>query len=256
MAVWPFVFAGAFDEASAAVEEGLQASITCEDHRSTANLANAKATIAYYDPARSDEAIRLYQQVIDLYEGLHDWSGLLLAFNNLASAYVESKQFELAAHVYADARRLGRRVKQHRMMSSVLSGSGIVASVRGDDTAAWSFWREALDLALASNNTLVMEESMAGLAYVWARAGFATHAAVLLGVVGLQPADKPWLVSPIERASGAIRPALATEQWEMLRTHGSWLDLGEVTRLLLTRTGPHDVPASILPTLSTAEDSC
>jgi diguanylate cyclase (GGDEF)-like protein len=247
MAVWPFVFAGAFDEAASSVEEGLQASISGGDDRSTANLTNAKATIAYYDPARCEEAIGLYHQVIELYEALRDWSGLLLAFNNLAGAYVESNHYSLAAHAYADARRIGRRVRQHRMMSSVLSGSGIVASVRGDDAAAWGFWCEAIDLAVASKNMLVLEECMAGLAYVWARAGFAAHAAVLLGLIGLQPEGKPWLVSPIERAATAARSALVVERWESLLAHGSGLDLSTTARLLPTCNGPYDVPASILP---------
>ena len=254
MAVWPFVFAGALDEAAAAVEEGLQASIAGGDHRSTANLTNAKATIAYYDPARCEEAISLYQQVVDLYDELHDWSGLLLAFNNLAAAYVESNQFDLAAHVYVDARRIGRRVKQHRMMSSVLSGSGIVASVRGDDSAAWGYWHEALDLALAANNMLVVEECLAGIAYVWARAGFAAHAAVLLGAIDLESADKPWLLAPTKRAGDAIRSAMAAGRMEALQAHGSGLDPGAIARLLLGRSGPHDVVESILPASRTAAE--
>ena len=118
LAVWPLVFAGALEEATRVVEEGLQASAACGDHRSTANLMNARATIAYYDPSRHDEAIALYQQVIDLYEELHDWSGLLLAFTNLAAVYVDDNHFDLAAQAYAAARHIGHRVRQHRMMSS------------------------------------------------------------------------------------------------------------------------------------------
>ncbi len=254
MAAWPFIFAGAFEEATHVVEEGLQASTACGDHRSTANLTNAKATIAYYDSARHDEAISLYQQVIDLYEELRDWSGLLLAFNNLASVYVDDNHFELAAHAFAEARLIGRRVKQHRMMPNVLSGSGIVASVRGDDAAAWGFWREAMELSLAAGNMVILEECTIGLAYAWARAGFAAPAAVLIGMIGLQPAGKPWLLRPIERAGAAARPALSTEQWETLLAHGAGLDLSAVARLLLSRTGPHDVPESILPGRAATHD--
>lgn len=256
MAVWPLIFAGNFAEATRAAEEGLQASITSGDHRSLANITNAKATIAYYDPGRHDEASALYQQAIDLYEALSDWSGLLLAFNNLANVYVDGHQFDLAAHAYAAARRIGRRVSRHRMMSSVLSGSAIVASVRGDDTAAWGFWREAMQLALASDNSLVLEECAVSLAYVWTRGGFAAHAAVLLGLIGLQPAGKPWLLPVIERARAATQPMLSADRWELLLAHGSGLDLAEVANLLLSRAGPHDVPESILPSPSAEEVPC
>ena len=70
---------------------------------------------------------------------------------------------------------------------------------------------------------------------------------MLLGVIGIQPTGKPWLLPPIERARVIARPALAAEHWEALLAHGSGLDLSAVARLLLARTGPHDVPASILP---------
>ena len=88
---------------------------------------------------------------------------------------------------------------------------------------------------------------MAGLSYVWARAGFAVHAAVLLGLIGLQPAGKPWLLPPIERAAAAARPALSVERWESLLAHGSGLDLDATAWLLSTCNGPYDVPANILP---------
>ena len=94
---------------------------------------------------------------------------------------------------------------------------------------------------------------MAGLAYVWARAGFAAHAAVLLGVIGLRARRKALAPAPIERATEVIRPALATDRWETLRAHGSGLDLAAMARLLLARTGPYDVPASILPILTTED---
>jgi len=249
MAVWPLIFAGNVSEATRAVTAGLEASVACGDHRSTANLTNAKATLAYYDAAGHPEAIALYQYVIDLYEDLADWSGLFLAFNNLASVYLDDAQFDLAAHSFADARRIGRRVKRHRMMPNVLSGSGIVASMRGDDLAAWSFWREALDLSLASNNTLILEECVVGLAYVWARAGAAAHAAVLIGTVGFQQAGKPWLRPSIERATDAARSALSAEQWAVFVAHGAGLDLNAVAQALLLRRGPYDVPGSILPDL-------
>jgi diguanylate cyclase (GGDEF)-like protein len=255
LAVWPFIFAGVLEEATRVVVEGLQASTACGDHRSTANLTNANATIAYYDAARHDEAIALYRHVIDLYEGLRDWSGLLLAFNNLASVYVDDQHFELAAEAFADARRIGRRVRQHRMLPNVLSGSGIVASVRGDDAAAWGFWREALELALASNNTVIQEECTIGLAYVWARAGFAAPAALLMGMIGLQPAGKPWLLPSIERAGAVARSVLSTERWEAPLALGAGLNVSAVAHLLLSCTGPYHIPEILLSSSATAESA-
>ena len=80
---------------------------------------------------------------------------------------------------------------------------------------------------------LVLEEIVAGLAYVWARAGFAAHATVLLGMIGLQPAGKPWLLPPIERArcgraAGAHRRTVggAPGARRRARPHdgGAWAD--------------------------------
>jgi tetratricopeptide (TPR) repeat protein len=251
LAVWPLIFAGEVAEATGVAAEGVQASRTCGDHRSTANLTNAQATIAYFDPARHDEAIVLYQRAVELYEELYDWSGLLLACNNLASVYLDDGQIELAAQSFADARRIGQRLSQHRMMANVLSGSGMVASIRGDDAAAWGFWREAIELALASDNIIVLEELAIGLAYVWARAGFPEHAAVLIGMVGLQPAGKPWLRLPTERASGAVRPKVRVKRWETLLAHGARLDVATIARLLLSLAGPHEVPERLLPDTAT-----
>ena len=83
-----------------------------------------------------------------------------------------------------------------------------------------------------------------------ARGGFADHAAVLIGIIGVQPAGKPWLVPQIERACATARPGLSSERWETLLAHGAGLDLSMVARTLLVRTGPHDVPDSILPALA------
>jgi len=88
-----------------------------------------------------------------------------------------------------------------------------------------------------------------GLAYVWARADSAAHAAVLIGTIGLQHAGKPWLLPSIERATAAARSALSEDQWEVLVAHGAGLDLNAVAHLLLMRRGPYDVPESILPDL-------
>jgi hypothetical protein len=117
-------------------------------------------------------------------------------------------------------------------------------------------WREAIEISHTSSNTVILEECALGLAYAWARAGFAPHAAVLLGLVGLQPAGKPWLLPGIERASAAARPALTPEQWETLLAHGAGLDLTVVARLLLACTGPHEVPAHLLPAQEATEGRC
>ncbi len=247
MTVWPLIFAGSLEEATRVAEEGMQASAACGDRRSTANLMNAKATIAYYDPARHGEAIALYKRTIELYDELHDRSGVLLSFNNLASVYVDDVELDLAAQAFAEARRMGQRLKQHHMMANVLSGSGMVASLRGDDVAAWGFWREAMERALASSKTVILEECAIGLAYVWAQAGFTEQAAVVLGMIGLQPSGKPWLLLPIERVSALVRPALSAPRWEALLRHGAGLTVSAMAQLLLMRTGPLDVPTNILP---------
>ncbi len=245
MIVWPLIFAGALDQASRVADEGLQASAASGDRRSTANLTNARATIAYADPAKHDQAIALRQHAIDLYRELHDWSGLLLAVNDLARAYTDDNRLDLAAQTFGEARRIGQRLKQHRAMAGVLSGSGTVASLRGDTATAWAFWHEAMELALAAGNVAILEECEIGLADVWARAGFTEQAAVVLGMIGLQPSGKPWLPLPIERVSALVRAALPAPRWEALLRHGAGLAATDVARLLLSRTGPLDLPGTI-----------
>ena len=76
---------------------------------------------------------------------------------------------------------------------------------------------------------------------------------MLIGLIGLQPAGKPWLLPTIERARAATQPVLSADRWEMLLAHGSGLNLAAVANLLLSRAGPHDVPESILPSPSADE---
>lgn len=173
-------------------------------------MVEAERVLGYASMAQGnhEKAEHHHEQSLAISRKIGDRRGEGSALINLGETVRRQGRLREALRYYQESLPLAIEVGNRRGEAIALLNQGHTYSMLGEDSTAWDLFRQAIDVSLVVGLAAVLEEALAGIALLQARAGQYDAAAEVLGSVQAHPA---WNAEVEE----AAQPALAVLRQEM-----------------------------------------
>lgn len=203
-------------------------------------MVEAHRVLGYANMARGNyaQAEHHHGESLAIAQEIGDRRGLSSALINLGETVRRQERFREALQYYQDSLLIVREVGNRRGEAISLLNQGHTYSALGEDDLAWDYFRQAIDLSLIIGTAAVLEEALAGIALLQARAGRHTAAAELLGFVQAHPAWNAEVEEAAQPTLDILQRELAPEQLAALLEKGRACSQDEVVSRVSGEKGP------------------
>jgi non-specific serine/threonine protein kinase len=259
---WMATVQGEFDDADAALPDALRIAVAVGDRLTEATARDAYSLLALHR-GQFDVAATWIEQALALYQETE--ATCIAGPQYLSNGYARSGQIALArgdtdgaiAFLEEALRRL-REQDFYWRLSGTLRTLGDLVRDRGDLDGAMARYAEAVQMAQKLGDGLLLAESLAGVASVFAARGQPERAARLYGATAalraqIGVAEEGQERPDTERRVTAVRRALSPDAFAAAWSAGASLPLTAVVTEALADTAEVAPPAPTVP--STDEGS-
>jgi tetratricopeptide (TPR) repeat protein len=226
-AVWQ---EGDIEKAERYAKEGLALTKEISDEETIAAMLLTVSGVATFR-GEHGESKRYKEEALATYREIGDQMGVAACLNNLGEDARWQGKYAEAVRYYEEALAIYTDIGISNALT--LNNLGHAYIGLDEDDVAWGYLCKALREFLVTGRVPLILESLAGVAWLRAKAGHYTQAAELLGLVLGHPALGEGFRWYLDQVLATVREALPTDELEAALERGKRLDLEQVVAEIL-----------------------
>jgi tetratricopeptide (TPR) repeat protein len=223
---------GKMDRAQQCYEECLSILQESGYRAGIANVLNNLGTL-FAKQGQYERAQQYFEQSLQLRREIGDQYGVATSLNNLGAIARYLDDYETAQTYVEESLAIHVEIAHRPGSVYCLDNLGYITAARGNLTAAWRYFRMALEESLAVKAIILTLDALTGIAGLLAQSGDYAQAAQLLGLTLNHPVVQAETHTNAAPILETLRQALSPDRLAAEMEHGKSLDLQQVVTEVL-----------------------